>query len=76
VEQRFETPFAFNAAGDGEGGFFSKPINWLWIGLGVASRTDLRQTTRTTTTRRRRRHRPSHLAKRRVLPQYDAPLGL
>lgn len=35
VEQRFETPFAFNAAGDGEGGFFSKPINWLWIGLGV-----------------------------------------
>lgn len=33
---RFETPFAFGAA-DGEGGFFSKPINWLWIGLGVGA---------------------------------------
>lgn len=33
---QFETPFAFGAA-DGEGGFFSKPINWLWIGLGVGA---------------------------------------
>jgi hypothetical protein len=33
---QLETPFAFNAA-DGEGGFFSKPINWLWIGLGVGA---------------------------------------
>ncbi len=33
---RFETPFAFGAA-DGEGGFFSKPVNWLWIGLGVGA---------------------------------------
>ncbi|MEZ5960416.1 MAG: hypothetical protein R3C30_08305 [Hyphomonadaceae bacterium] len=33
---RLETPFALNAA-DGEGGFFSKPVNWLWIGLGVGA---------------------------------------
>jgi hypothetical protein len=33
---RLETPFAFGAA-DGEGGFFSKPVNWLWIGLGVGA---------------------------------------
>jgi len=33
---RLETPFAFGAA-DGEGGFFSKPVNWLWVGLGVGA---------------------------------------
>lgn len=33
---RLETPFVYGAA-DGEGGFFSKPINWLWIGLGVGA---------------------------------------
>jgi hypothetical protein len=33
---RVETPFAYGAA-DGEGGFFSKPINWLWIGLGAGA---------------------------------------
>lgn len=32
---RIETPFAFGAA-DGEG-FFSKPMNWVWIGLGVGA---------------------------------------
>lgn len=32
---RFETPFAL---GVGEGdGFFSKPLNWVWIGLGVGA---------------------------------------
>lgn len=30
-----ETPFAFNAAGDGEGGWFSRPTNWLILGLGL-----------------------------------------
>jgi hypothetical protein len=33
---RLETPFALGAA-DGEGGFFSKPMNWVWIGLGVGA---------------------------------------
>ncbi len=34
---RLETPFAYGAA-DGEGGnFFTKPLNWLWIGLGVGA---------------------------------------
>lgn len=32
---RLETPFALGAA-EGEG-FFSKPMNWLWIGLGVGA---------------------------------------
>lgn len=31
---RLETPFALGAA---EGGFFSKPMNWVWIGLGVGA---------------------------------------
>ncbi|MEZ5956880.1 MAG: hypothetical protein R3C27_06685 [Hyphomonadaceae bacterium] len=31
---RLEAPVALNAA-NGEGGFFSKPVNWLWIGLGA-----------------------------------------
>lgn len=35
-QPRFETPFVYRAA-DGEGGFFSKPMNWLWIGLGVGA---------------------------------------
>lgn len=33
---RLETPLALGV-GDSEGGFFSKPINWLWIGLGVGA---------------------------------------
>ncbi len=32
---RLETPLALGVA-DGDG-FFSKPINWLWIGLGVGA---------------------------------------
>ncbi|MBX9747781.1 MAG: hypothetical protein K2X34_12820, partial [Hyphomonadaceae bacterium] len=32
---RVETPIAFNAAGDGEGGWFSRPLNWLILGVGV-----------------------------------------
>ena len=37
AQPRIETPFAYGAA-DGEGGnFFTKPLNWLWIGLGVGA---------------------------------------
>jgi hypothetical protein len=36
AQPQIETPFAYGAA-DGEGGFFSKPLNWLWIGLGVGA---------------------------------------
>ncbi|MBL8545897.1 MAG: hypothetical protein JNL81_05495 [Hyphomonadaceae bacterium] len=32
---QLETPFALGAA-DGDG-FFSKPMNWVWIGLGVGA---------------------------------------
>jgi hypothetical protein len=33
---RIESPFVFGAA-DGEGNFFTKPLNWVWIGLGVGT---------------------------------------
>lgn len=33
---RFESPFVYRAA-DGEGGFFSQPMNWVWITLGVGA---------------------------------------
>ncbi len=32
---RLETPLTLNAAGDGDGGWFSKPVNWLILGAGV-----------------------------------------
>jgi hypothetical protein len=33
---RLESPFVLGAA-DGEGNFFTKPLNWVWIGLGVGA---------------------------------------